>query len=92
MLHAARLVLGRGDECRYTYVLRRRTRKGLLLLPTKMPPPNDKCAVCSGSTLHLRVDSTATTLGDVVDKVLKGRLAFNEPSVMVGASGLYEEG
>jgi hypothetical protein len=31
-------------------------------------------------------------LQDFVTKVLKGRLGFNEPSVMLGSCFLYEEG
>lgn len=33
-----------------------------------------------------------STLSDVVTKVLKGKLGFNEPSVMLSSSFLYEEG
>ena len=35
---------------------------------------------------------SASTLGDLVSRVVKGRLGCNEPTLMVGANCLYEEG
>lgn len=32
------------------------------------------------------------TLGDVVTRVIKAKLGFNEPSIMMGSCFLYEEG
>ncbi len=40
----------------------------------------------------MQIDVKETTLAELVAKVLKGRLGFNEPSVMLGSSFLYEEG
>lgn len=34
----------------------------------------------------------ATTLGEVVTRVLKAKLGFNEPTIMQGYNCLYEEG
>lgn len=33
-----------------------------------------------------------TTLGDLVTRVLKAKLGFNEPTIMQGSNCLYEEG
>lgn len=44
------------------------------------------------TTLSLQIDVNNTTLGDVVTRVLKAKLGFNEPSIMMGSCFLYEEG
>ena len=54
--------------------------------------PLASCFVCQKNPLTLTIDTTVATLRDVVTKVLKERLGFNNPSVSVGASPIYEEG
>ena len=39
-----------------------------------------------------QIDVNNTTLGDVVTRVIKAKLGFNEPSIMMGSCFLYEEG
>jgi ubiquitin-like 1-activating enzyme E1 B len=39
-----------------------------------------------------QIDVHNTTLGELVTRVIKAKLGFNEPSIMLGSSGLYEEG
>jgi hypothetical protein len=40
----------------------------------------------------LQIDVTKATVGDLVNKVLKKKLAFHEPTVMINYSQVYEEG
>ncbi|CAM9900329.1 unnamed protein product, partial [Phaeothamnion confervicola] len=80
------------EACKYVYCLRETTRKGLLLQPVTLAPPRPDCFVCNTAQLELHIDVGAETLGDLVTRVLKGRLGVNEPSVGIGASMVYEEG
>ena len=41
---------------------------------------------------HVQIDVHNTTLGDVVTRVIKAKLGFNEPMIMMGSNFLYEEG
>ena len=50
------------------------------------------CYVCNTAQLSLQIDTEKATLGDLLKYVVKGKLGFNQPSVRVGHSGLYEEG
>ena len=78
--------------CPHTYCVRFPTRKGLYLQPTKPEQPNPNCFVCSKAPRHLTIDVHMRTLNDLVTLVLKKHLGFNEPSINVGTSGIYEEG
>mmetsp|Transcript_17796 Transcript_17796/g.23061 ORF Transcript_17796/g.23061 Transcript_17796/m.23061 type:complete len:668 (-) Transcript_17796:312-2315(-) len=80
------------ETCRFTYCLRNRTRKGLLLQPTKLIDPSPKCFVCNTAQLELYIDTKTATLETLVNAVLKKRLSVNEPSVSIGYNTLYEEG
>jgi len=80
------------DECHYTYCLRDKTRKGFYLQPTKLPEPNPKCFVCRNSQVEICLDTESWNLFNFVQKVIKGRLGFAEPSILVGDSQIYEEG
>lgn len=82
----------RMSRCSHAYVLRMPTRKGYYLQPTRPEPPNPACFVCSTPQLILQIDINTTTLDFLVQKVLKGRLGFNLPSVVMEDSILYEEG
>lgn len=44
------------------------------------------------SLLLQQIDVNNNTLGDVVTRVIKAKLGFNEPSIMMGSCFLYEEG
>jgi hypothetical protein len=55
---------------------------GRLLLPTSTEV-NPKCYVCSSPFVQIKINTATTTLETFVDKVLKQKLGFNEPSVVV---------
>ncbi len=79
----------RGDDvkrsCKYTSVNKAPTRKGYVVLPSPLDPPNPRCYVCSMQTLTLTIDTGACTLEKLVDDVLKNKLGFNEPEFTVGS-------
>ena len=66
--------------CKYTYVIREKSRNGTLLLPSKLSPPNSKCVVCSKAQMTISIDTTAFTLEEFVKKVLKSGIGFHQPS------------
>jgi ubiquitin-like 1-activating enzyme E1 B len=80
--------------CRVNYIVRTYAgRKRLLLQPTKLHPPNPACFVCNRSSLDVVLDTEASTLGFLVEKVLKGSLSFAQPTITLrGTSIIYEEG
>ena len=41
---------------------------------------------------YLQIDINQATLGDILTRVIKSKLGFNEPSIMHGSTFLYEEG
>ena len=78
--------------CPLAYLSRTSNRKGCLLQPTKADEPKQCCFVCNTAQLVLQIDVTKATVGDLVNKVLKKKLAFHEPTVMINYSQVYEEG
>ena len=98
MLQAVKIV-GAGDEwpdfiskCPHTYGMRNPTQRGVYLQPSIPETPMSTCYVCNTAQLSLQIDTEKATLGDLLKYVVKGKLGFNQPSVRVGHSGLYEEG
>ncbi|EWM25223.1 sumo-activating enzyme subunit 2 [Nannochloropsis gaditana] len=80
--------------CRVNYIVRTYAgRKRLLLQPTSLHPPNPACFVCNRSSLDVVLDTEASTLSFLVEKVLKGSLSFAQPTITLrGTSIIYEEG
>mmetsp|Transcript_29432 Transcript_29432/g.41979 ORF Transcript_29432/g.41979 Transcript_29432/m.41979 type:complete len:653 (-) Transcript_29432:14-1972(-) len=76
----------------HTYCLRLPTRRGLYLQPLEAEGPAAACYVCGTAQISLQIDTEVSTLGDLVLKVLKGKLAFGEVTVMLGSSVIFEEG
>ena len=80
------------DVCKYTYCLSAFTRKGLLLQPTKLEEPQARCYVCRKGSVAVALDTTATTLAHFVEHILKRKLAFVNPTVDIGDSGVFDAG
>jgi len=79
--------------CKVNYIVRAYAgRKRLLLQPTALHPPNPACFVCNRSRIDLILDTQTTTLAFLVNEILKAKLSFAHPSVMIGGNILYEEG
>ena len=79
-------------KCKYIYCLRDKTRKGFYLQPTALVSPSPSCYVCKKSSIHLTIDTESWTLNDLILKVIKKRLGFNAPTILMGDSAIYEEG
>jgi len=79
-------------KCKYTYCLRDKTRKGYYLQPTTLPTPSPSCYVCKKSSIHLTIDTESWTLMNLIQNVIKKRLGFNAPTILMGDSAIYEEG
>jgi ubiquitin-like 1-activating enzyme E1 B len=62
-----------------------------LLTPAALDPRSPACAVCGAARLALRIDTERATLGELLDAVLKGRLALVAPCLVAGGFA-YEEG
>ena len=79
--------------CKVNYIVRAYAgRKRLLLQPTALHPPNPACFVCNRSRIDLMLDTQTTTLAFLVEKILKAKLSFAQPSVLIGGNIIYEEG
>ena len=78
--------------CPHTYCMRMSNRRGNYLNPTVPDPPSDGCYVCGRAQIVLEIDTNIATLDVLVQKVIKGRLGFNEPSIMIQDSIIFEEG
>jgi ubiquitin-like 1-activating enzyme E1 B len=94
VLEAVRIIKGCDikTQCKNTYVLRFTTRRKHLLDPESLSDPKPDCFVCQTSQMHLRVDTTSFKLRDLLDLVIKKSIGFNEPSISVDSSGVWEEG
>ena len=79
-------------QCKYTYCLRDKTRKGYYLQPTHLPPPSTTCFVCRKSSIKLIINTETCTLQELIDKVVKKGLGFNAPTIMIDSNTIYEEG
>jgi ubiquitin-like 1-activating enzyme E1 B len=66
--------------------------RNALLVPVAPSAPAPGCYVCRHQRLHLALDMTAWTLGDVLDKVIFPKLGVTAPEVMAAGSYLYEHG
>ena len=92
VIEAQKVLMGHGSVS-YTSFVRHKPTSGRLIQRIRPDKPNPRCYVCSQATLRLvGVDPTAMTLGELVEAVLRGRLAFAHPTVMLGDSILFESG
>jgi ubiquitin-like 1-activating enzyme E1 B len=80
------------EYCRYIYCLRDKTRKGYYLQPTTLADPNPKCFVCRNAQVDISIDTETWTLQEFVNQLVKKRLGFSEPTILIGDSQIYEEG
>jgi len=80
------------DYCHYVNCLRGRTRNGLYLTASVLEAPNPKCFVCRNATIPLTINVNNWTLQDLLDKIIKKDLGFEEPTVMIDGDIIWEEG
>lgn len=83
VLEAIKILRGERAKCRSTYLLQSASagRKLLSLAPER---PNPKCFVCQQASLTLTLDTNKTTLGAVVNRILRAEVGFNHPQLMRG--------
>lgn len=83
------------ERCKYVYCLREKTRKGYYLQPTNLPSHNPDCFVCRGAKVDVTLSCTEWKLQDFIEKIIKKRLGFVEPTILIGDDGgdiIHEEG
>ena len=80
------------DYCSYVNIIRQPTRNGLLLTAPKLEPPNPHCYVCKQASMSLTLNTEQWTLEDLLSRVIKKDMGFEEPSLMLGNDFIWEEG
>ena len=73
-------------------IIRQPTRNGLLLTAPKLEPPNPHCYVCKQASMSLTLNTEQWTLEDLLTRVIKKDMGFEEPSLMLGNDFIWEEG
>jgi ubiquitin-like 1-activating enzyme E1 B len=81
------------ERCRYIDCVRNRSgRSGLYLLSSTLREPNPKCFVCRNASISLTLDVNKWTLASLLDRVIKEKLGFEQPSLMLEDDMVWEEG
>jgi ubiquitin-like 1-activating enzyme E1 B len=68
-------------SCFYVNCIRNRTRNGLYLTAVPLEKPNPNCFVCKNAVIPLTLNVNEWTLQELLQRVIKGRLGFEEPTV-----------
>lgn len=69
------------------------TEQGASIVTPCIVSPQASCMVCSRAQLTLRINTSTTTLGQLLNGVVRKRLAVNQPNLICDATGfMYEEG
>jgi len=76
----------------YINCLRNRTRNGLYLTAVSLENPNPTCFVCKNAIIPLTLDVNEWTLQELLQRVIKGRLGFEQPTLMLQGDFIWEEG
>ena len=61
-------------------------------MPVEPFEPNKSCYVCSETPLLLDVNTKATKLREVIDKIIKSKLGMILSLVMIGSTLVFEDG
>ena len=82
------------DSCLYVNCIRNRTRNGLYLTASLLENPNPKCYVCQYASIPLtiNVNDDKWTLKEFLARVVKKRLGFEQPTLMLEGDFIWEEG
>lgn len=65
--------------------LQKNPSAGRLLLATLSEKPNPNCYVCSSNSLVCKLDPESVILEKFIQKVLKEKLGFNNPTIILGS-------
>nr|AGC75067.1 SUMO-activating enzyme subunit 2 [Eriocheir sinensis] len=84
VLEGLKVLTGKLEAARTTYLNRRPNPRRRLLVPCALDPPRPQCLVCAPKPrLSLRLPVARTTVGALKDKILRGALAMAAPDVEV---------
>lgn len=83
-----------GNTCLYVNCIRNRTRNGLYLTASPLEEQNPNCFVCRNAIIPLtiNVNDDRWTLQEFLARVVKKRLGFEEPTLMLQGDIIWEEG
>ncbi|KAG7354221.1 UBA/THIF-type NAD/FAD binding protein [Nitzschia inconspicua] len=81
-----------GKTCLYVNCIRNRTRNGLYLTASALEDPNPNCFVCKNAVIPLALNVEEWTLQDFLERIVKKRLGFEEPTLMLQGDFIWEEG
>lgn len=89
VLHAFRILENNLKACRSVYLRSKMNHRNQLLVPEKnVNPPNPKCYVCAPMPeVILAIDTSKTTIKELLEIVLKSRLNMIAPDVMIDGTG-----
>jgi ubiquitin-like 1-activating enzyme E1 B len=91
VMEALKVIDGRVEDCRSSYLLRRPSSKRFLL-PAQLEQPNPNCYVCGSSFVQVAIDTEKTLLKHFIEQVLRAHFGMLEPSIMIGFDLIYESG
>jgi ubiquitin-like 1-activating enzyme E1 B len=89
VMEALKIVRGQPEKCSANYLLVKPSNKKVLM-KTILDPPNPNCYVCGTRSISVKMNTSQLSFGDFTDKLLIGRLGFNEPNIDTGTK--YFEG
>lgn len=81
-----------GETCCYVNCIRNKTRNGLFLTASSLDPPNPNCFVCKNATIPLTLNVNEWTLNQFLNLVVKKKLGFEEPTILLEGDFIWEEG
>ncbi|GBG69526.1 hypothetical protein CBR_g4362 [Chara braunii] len=91
VLESLKVLNDQTDACREVFCLEHPAKKKLIM-SAELEMPNVNCYVCSKKPLTLEADAQHTTLGCVINKIVRKRLCVDSPMVFAGDRILYEVG
>jgi ubiquitin-like 1-activating enzyme E1 B len=80
------------ETCYYSNCIRNKTRNGLYLTSSFLESPNPNCFVCKNANIPLTLNTNEWTLEDFLKLIVKKRLGFEQPTIILGGDFIWEEG
>mmetsp|Transcript_95713 Transcript_95713/g.143373 ORF Transcript_95713/g.143373 Transcript_95713/m.143373 type:complete len:637 (-) Transcript_95713:292-2202(-) len=80
------------EACQYINCIRNKTRNGLFLTASALESPNPSCFVCRNAVIPLQINIDQWTLEQFLKTIVKGRLGFEAPTLLLQGDFIWEEG
>eukprot|EP00980_Cylindrotheca_fusiformis_P007968 scaffold1697_cov120-Cylindrotheca_fusiformis.AAC.50 len=80
------------EACYYSNCIRNKTRNGLYLTASSLEPPNPNCFVCKNANIPLTLNTNEWTLENFLKLIVKKKLGFEQPTVILAGDFIWEEG